>query len=155
LTYLLGRACDDIDLARYHDTLEASAAGVSVYPGLVAALDALVERLPLAVVTGASAKAAQILLGAAGLSERFQVVVGGDEVPRPKPDPAGIRVACQRLGVEPRAVAYLGDAAVDMEAARCAGAHALAAGWGHAFSDQHNADRVLRQPEELLTLLPE
>jgi phosphoglycolate phosphatase-like HAD superfamily hydrolase len=104
-------------------------------------------------VTGASAKAAQILLGAAGLSERFKVVVGGDEVPRPKPDPAGIRLACQRLGVAPRAVAYLGDATVDVEAARRAGAQALAAGWGHQFSDQHDADRVFREPRDLLTLL--
>jgi HAD superfamily hydrolase (TIGR01549 family) len=153
LAHLLGRSCDDTDLARYHERLQASAAGVRVYPGLAEALSELAERLPLAVVTGASANAAQILLRAAGLSERFKVVVGGDEVPLPKPDPAGIRFACQRLGVDPRAVGYVGDAAVDVEAARRAGAYALAAGWGHQFSDEYEADRVFREPRDLLTLL--
>jgi phosphoglycolate phosphatase-like HAD superfamily hydrolase len=89
------------------------------------------------------------------LLAHFKVVVGGDEVPLPKPDPAGIRLACDRLGVDTRDVAYIGDAAVDVEAARRAGALALAAGWGHLFSDQHKAACVLREPGELLTLLAE
>ena len=103
-------------------------------------------------MTGASARAAQILLGAAGLLTNFKVVVGGDELPSPKPDPAGIRLACERLGVDPRDVAYIGDAAVDVAAARRAGALAVAAGWGHQFSHQHEADRVFREPRDLLTL---
>ena len=153
LTHLLGRDCRDADLARYHAMLEASAGSVRVYPGLVDALTELGKRLPLAVMTGASARAARILLGAAGLLAHFNVVVGGDEVSLPKPDPAGLRLACDRLGVDARRVAYVGDAAVDHEAARRAGAVAIAAGWGHLFPDRHEADSVLREPAELLGLL--
>lgn len=153
LTHLLGRDCRDADLARYHERLELLAESVVVYPGLVEVLAELAERLPLAVVTGASRRAAEILLGAARLLAQFKVVVGGDEVPFPKPDPGGILLACERLGVDARAVAYVGDAGVDVEAARRAGALALAAGWGHLFSDQHRADDVLGEPGELLTLL--
>ena len=153
LTHLLGRGCRDADLDRYHARLEVLAEGVGFYPGLVEVLAELAARLPLAVVTGASRRAAEILLGASGLLAHFKVVVGGDEVPFPKPDPGGILLACERLGVDARAVAYVGDAGVDVEAARRAGALALAAGWGHLFSDQHRADDVLGEPGELLTLL--
>jgi beta-phosphoglucomutase-like phosphatase (HAD superfamily) len=43
------------------------------------------ERLPTAVFTGASRRAAQIILSQCGLLESFKTVVGGDEVARPKP----------------------------------------------------------------------
>jgi phosphoglycolate phosphatase-like HAD superfamily hydrolase len=105
------------------------------------------------VSTGASTDAAEILLGAAGLSRFFDVVVGGDEVALPKPAPDGIRLACERLGVRPRNAAYVGDADVDLEAARRAGAVAIAAGWGHLYRPGHEADRVLRRPGELAMLL--
>jgi HAD superfamily hydrolase (TIGR01509 family) len=152
LEHLLGRPCRDGDVARYHDRLRAFAERVVVYPGLGEALAALAERLPLAVSTGASTEAAEILLGAAGLSRFFDVVVGGDEVAHPKPAPDGIRLACERLRVQPRDAAYVGDADVDLEAARRAGAVAIAAGWGHLYTDGHEAERVLHRPGELVTL---
>jgi HAD superfamily hydrolase (TIGR01549 family) len=153
LAHLLGRACRDDELARYHDRLLQLGNGVRVYAGMADALVALAQRLPLAVVTGASARAAEILLAAADLERHFRVVVGGDEVAAPKPDPAGICLACERLGVAPEDAAYVGDADVDLEAARRAGAAALAAGWGHLYRDDHRSDLVLRAPGELLACL--
>ena len=150
LAHLLGRACRDDELAGYHERLLTLGRGVRVYAGMTDALVGLAPRLPLGVVTGASARAAEILLEAADLTAYFRVVVGGDEVAAPKPDPAGIHLACERLGVAAADAAYVGDAAVDLEAARRAGAVALAAGWGHLYRDDHHADLVLRDPRELL-----
>jgi HAD superfamily hydrolase (TIGR01549 family) len=154
LEHLLGRACHDDELARYHERLLALGTGVRVYDGMVDALTVLAARLPLAVVTGASVRAAEILLEAAELAGYFRVVVGGDEVGAPKPDPAGIRLACRRLAVAPEQAAYVGDADVDLEAARRAGTVALGAGWGHLYRDEQNSDLVLREPGELLAGLP-
>jgi HAD superfamily hydrolase (TIGR01549 family) len=154
LAHLLGRACREDELVRYHERLLALGGGVRVYDGMLDALSVLAAHVPLAVVTGASARAAEILLEAAELARYFHVVVGGDEIEAPKPDPAGVRLACHRLGVGPAQAAYVGDADVDLEAARRAGAVALAAGWGHLYREDHDADLVLREPGELLAGLP-
>jgi HAD superfamily hydrolase (TIGR01549 family) len=153
LSHLLGRLCRDDDVASYHVRLRQLAAGVVVYPGMVEALAELAERVPLAVSTGASAEAAKTLLDAAGLSPFFAVVAGGDEVPQPKPAPDGIRLACARLGIRPSETAYVGDAEVDLEAARRAGSLAVAAGWGHLFCERGHAEHVVHEPRELVALV--
>jgi pyrophosphatase PpaX len=66
-------------------------------------LGAVVERLhnagvPLAVVTSKRGAGARRGLAALGLTERFEVVVAGDDVARPKPDPEPVRLALRQLG---------------------------------------------------------
>lgn len=150
LSRLLQRPCTDTELELYHSVLADTAAGAAVYPGVRAALDALHGSVPLAVFTGASLRAARILLSATGLADRFTAVVGGDEVTRQKPDPEGLLRACLRIGVGPHDTVYAGDAPRDLQAARAAGARAAAAGWGHQYDPGAPADLTLRTPEDLL-----
>jgi phosphoglycolate phosphatase/AHBA synthesis associated protein len=152
LAHLLERECGDADLNRYHTALSAVAQNVRVYDGMAEALGDLSARVPLAVFTGASAIAAEILLKASNLRRFFRVVVGGDEVVRPKPDPAGIQLACKRLGVPCDQAAYVGDSPLDLEAARRSTALAVAAGWS-ALSQGVAADEVLSQPHDLVRLV--
>jgi phosphoglycolate phosphatase len=57
-----------------------------------------------------------------GWSHHFGAVVGAGDAAADKPDPAPILLALDRLGrVADRSVWYLGDTALDMEAARAAG----------------------------------
>lgn len=109
--------------------------------------------LRLALFTGADVTSLDLLLSRTGLRDRFDVRTGGDEVGRAKPDPAGIRLTCSRLRVEPVASAYVGDSEQDMLAARSAGALAVGAGWGSLWRDGHPADVVAMAPEELVTTL--
>ena len=151
LTHLLGRPARPEEVDAYHDRLAALApGGVTVYPGVAALLDALRALVPLAVFTGASILACRILLGAAGLLERFTTLVGSDEVERSKPHPDGIIEACARLGVATADAAYVGDAPNDLEAARRSRALALAAAWGHQYRPDEPADGVLQRPGDLL-----
>ena len=154
LTHLLRRPASGADLDRYHTELHALAGRVRVYPGVADALARIAARVPVGVFTGASHRAAEILLDRAGLLGHFQVVLGGDQVERPKPAPDGVDAACRRLGVPPGRAAYVGDSPLDVRAARRSGAVAVAAAWGHQYDPDEPADLSLTRPGELLALLP-
>lgn len=150
LDHLLGRVPRGADAAAYHRRLAELAHELAPYPGV----RELLERLPLpaAVVTGASREAAELVLEATGLRGSFAAVVAADDVRRPKPHPEGLQLACERLGVEPGQVAYVGDLAGDAAAARACGALAVGAGWA-AHAAVAEADHAVGHPGELLALL--
>ena len=56
-----------------------------------------------------------------GLGGRFEVIVGGEDVERHKPDPEGLLRAVSRLGIAAEEALYVGDTVADAEAARLAG----------------------------------
>lgn len=156
LGHLLGRAASAEETEHFYGVLDATAPGrVRPFPGVPEALATLTVGTPQAVCTGNSRRAAQTLLGAAGLLGYFEVSVGGDEVARPKPQPDGLWETCARLGVTPSATVYVGDSPLDLEAARRGGLVAVAAGWGHFYREHSRpaADVVLAHPGEVLTLL--
>ncbi len=131
LSELLGRPCEEADLARYHDHLRRRRSFVHPYPGVEGSLAKLAATLKVGVFTGAGRGAAEILLAHTGLRKYFDVVVTGDDVPRPKPAPDGILAACEALGSPVGEAAYVGDAPNDMQAAAAAEVLAVLAGWGH------------------------
>ena len=104
-------------------------------------LGAVVERLhnagvPLAVVTSKRGAGARRGLAALGLTERFEVVVAGDDVARPKPDPEPVRLALRQLGdPDPARVVFVGDATHDVAAGRAAGVVTVAVTWGSGTRD--------------------
>jgi HAD superfamily hydrolase (TIGR01509 family) len=153
LTHLLGRPSSLEEVDDYHDRLRAAAHDVAPYAGVRETLEALRGRVGVAVYTGASSRAARILLAASDLLPYFDVVIGGDDVARPKPAPDGIELACERLGVLTSAAAYIGDAPNDLEAARRSGAMAVAAAWGHQYRPGEHADGVLDEPHDVLALI--
>jgi phosphoglycolate phosphatase len=61
------------------------------------------------------------LLTALGIGERFDLVLGPEDVPRPKPAPDMILAALKTLEVHPQRALYIGDMVVDIETARAAG----------------------------------
>ena len=58
------------------------------------------------------------ILGRVGLLEAFDVIVGGEDVSRHKPDPEGLLAAIGRLGGSPSNTLYVGDSVTDAEAAK-------------------------------------
>ncbi len=57
----------------------------------------------------------------------IDVVIGGKDINKLKPDPAQIILAMEKLGVDPAHVAYVGDMEVDMLAGKAAGVRKLIA----------------------------
>lgn len=153
LTVLLGRRCEQTDLALYHDHLRRNISLVRTYPSVEASLSTLAATLKVGVFTGAGRGAAELLLAHAGFQKYFGLVVTGDDILRPKPAPDGILAACEGLGVSPQEAAYVGDAPNDMQAATAAGVLAVLAGWGHQYELSIPADLVIADPSGLVHLL--
>jgi beta-phosphoglucomutase-like phosphatase (HAD superfamily) len=102
MEHFLGRAVEPSEIDGYHARLRAEAdrRGVQPYPGIPEALEALARSAALGAFTNADLGNVDVLLGAAGLRDRFAVVVGADEVaPNFKPAPDGLLLACERLQV--------------------------------------------------------
>ncbi len=55
------------------------------------------------------------------LLEAFGAIIGGEDVARHKPDPAGLQRAGERLNSVPAQMLYVGDSVVDAETARRGG----------------------------------
>jgi HAD superfamily hydrolase (TIGR01509 family) len=153
LSHFLGRPVTSDEVATYHSILQDKGGGVRPYDGIAEVLARLDGRVPLAVFTGATRRAAEILLEAAGLAGYFKEIVGGDQVERSKPAPDGILRACHRIGVAPADAAYIGDSRVDVAAALACEALAAAAAWGHQYVPGERCDVVLSSPEEALGLV--
>jgi HAD superfamily hydrolase (TIGR01509 family) len=150
LPHLLGRDLAAGESEAYYD--ELASVSVSPYCGIAEVLSALRARgHRLAVFTGASRRAAAMLLTGAGIG--VDVLVGGDEIRHPKPAGDGLLLAARRLGIAASAIAYIGDAPNDIGAARSAGSMSVAAAWGHQYDPAVPADVTLAAPADALALL--
>jgi len=94
------------------------------------------------------------LLEYLGVLEVFDVVVGGDEVLRGKPDPEIFLRAAAKASVEPRKTAVVGDTEYDSAAARSAGMlSVLVDRGGRGNPSKTSADIVVRSLTDLSLLL--
>lgn len=89
--------------------------------------------------------------------DTFDIVEGGsDRIPL-KPDPAWPIDICERLGVSPSEVMYVGDTSTDMKTAKNFGAGvAVGVSWG--FRDEkelreNGADIIIAHPSELIGIV--
>lgn len=140
--------------ALFNEVLAAE--GIAPYPGSLRLLDHLAERrLPLAVVS--SSKNAPAVLEAAGISDRFPVVVDGrvaveQDLPG-KPRPDTFRYAAQQLGVDPAGCVVLEDAVSGVRAG-AAGGFARVVGVDRGVGEQAlldaGADEVVADLAELV-----
>ena len=133
---MLDRPATEDDAELYHEVLGGMTDLVRVHDGIAEVLAELHRRgVPQAVFTGNSHQAAAHLLEGTGLSSYFDVVVGGNQVPHPKPAPDGIRAAAGALGLDASRCLYVCDSPLDVGAAVAAGALHVHAGWGHLYDD--------------------
>ena len=116
------------DFRRFYDELHATHFG-EVYPGVAAMLAQLRSAgARVGIVTGKSRASWEALVAHVDLGS-FEVTIFDDDVAEPKPDPEGLRLAVDALGLAPAEAAYVGDALSDVEAAAAAGMLPVAALW--------------------------
>ena len=106
------------------------------------------------IVTNKPLYLARGVVDSMGWADRCAVLIGGDSLPRKKPDPDQLLLACDTLGVAPGECVYVGDDARDIVAARRAGMASVAALWGYREAHEDpldwNADRNVAEPCGLL-----
>lgn len=103
-----------------------------LYPGVAEGLAALdTSGIVLACVTNKPHRFAVELLERLELAQRFAFVLGGDSLPRKKPDPLPMLEACRRLGVAPHEAVAIGDSENDALAARAAGLRSMTVPYGY------------------------
>jgi pyrophosphatase PpaX len=138
--------------AALHDELEPCA-------GILDALDELcAQGRRLAVVTAKRrttlALAFEVL---PELRRFFDVTVGAEDTTRHKPNPEPLLLAIERLHASPDDAVYVGDSPFDVQAAKAAGAGAIAVTWGRIHSrerlEREQPDAIVDTVEELLAAL--
>jgi phosphoglycolate phosphatase len=115
-----------------HHYLRENGRSSQIYPGVTEGLAALRDQgMKLACVTNKPQAFADPLLERMGLRDAFAFVLGGDALPRKKPDPLPMLHAAQRLGARPEHTAAIGDSLNDVLAARAAGMRVFAVPYGY------------------------
>ena len=124
---------DHVDelVAAYTDFNRANAAElIDLVDGMEAALRTLADAgVRFGIATSKRRGPATRTLDLAGLSALIDVIVAAEDTDEHKPDPAPLLLAAQRLGAGESAV-YVGDAVVDVLAAKAAGMDSIAVTWG-------------------------
>jgi pyrophosphatase PpaX len=134
-----------------HDTLLPCA-------GMEEALAALkADGRTLGIVTAKRRVTVELAFEHVPFGHLFDVVVGGDETERHKPDPDPVLLALERLGARAADAAYVGDSPFDIAAGNAAGVYTVAVTWGRIHDrerlepEQPNA--IVDTAEELLAAL--
>lgn len=136
--------------ASYHAVL---AEGVPPMPGAIELVRACrATGLPLGVASSSGPGEIETVLTSLGIIDAFAALTSGKEVPRSKPDPAVYLLACQRLGVDPRAAVALEDSGPGVTAARAAGLRCLAI--PSEFTASHDFSRASAVRDSLVGLTP-
>ena len=106
---------------QYHDDY------IKEVPHVKQVLDYLKEQgYDVAVMSNKLKDVVMMGLESAGLTSYFTVVLGGEDVVKPKPDPSGILKACAMIPRSHDDVIYVGDSPTDIEAAKRMGAFSVA-----------------------------
>jgi len=108
------------------------------------------------IVTSKGQRETEVLLRDLGLADRFDAVVGDDDVRPLKPDPAPVLAGCTALGVAPHEAAMVGDTRFDILSGKAAGANAVGVLWGNGSRQElveSGADELARDVKELCRIL--
>ncbi len=127
------------------------------YPGVLDTLEQLHRAgKTLAIVTNKPYRFVPAILAAAGLSDYFSLVLGGDSLAQKKPDPAPLLHVCRELNIEPACSLMIGDSENDVLAAKAAGMAVVGLTYGYNYGRdiaESHPDWVMSDIRELLDLL--
>ena len=113
-----------------------------LFPGVADGLATLRDQgFTLAVATSKFYVSADALLAAAGIRDRFAMVIGADQVTCPKPDPEMAQVIMREFGVSAERAVMVGDTTHDLLMAMAAGMRSIAVTYGvHSVQELKSAD---------------
>lgn len=130
---------------------------IAVYAGVPELLRTLkAAGVRMAIATSKRRQPAEWALQLCGLDGLAPLLVTHEDVDEHKPSPRPLLLALERMQANPEEAVYVGDAAVDVIAARNAGMQAIAVTWGAGTREAILAESpaaVADSPAELTKLL--
>ncbi len=125
------------------------------YAGITDCLDAL-SHFALAVLSNKPVRFLDRCVQGLGLKDYFEIVLGGDALPAPKPDARAIEQMLERMAIEPEGLWMIGDSAVDVETGQAAGAVTVGCTWGLRGREElrrAGPDHLVDSPREIPAIL--
>ncbi|UJL48184.1 HAD family hydrolase [Virgibacillus sp. NKC19-16] len=87
------------------------------------------KGIKLGIVTGKAKRSLDISLGELQMDNFFDVIITGDDVNKPKPDPEGLIKALSVLGVKSTEAMFIGDSDADIQAGLQAKVYTIGVQW--------------------------
>jgi phosphoglycolate phosphatase len=109
---------------------EVCLATTRAYPGVAAMLATLAPSFPLAVLSNKGEALSRHILRGLGLDRWLREVVGGDTLPTRKPNPGGLVLLADRMGIPAARLLLVGDTWIDARTAQAAGCGFALTLWG-------------------------
>ena len=116
------------------------------------------EGYTLGVVSNKIENTVRMGLSYVGIENAFDVVLGAEDLEKPKPDPSGLLRACELLNRGHDDIVYVGDSVGDIKACKNMGAYSVA----FILDKQRASEMIAQKPcayitdmKELITLLKE
>jgi phosphoglycolate phosphatase len=98
----------------------------------------------------------RIILEKLGVDRYFLAILGRDSVDKPKPDPSPLIKIMETLKILPEKAVMIGDGLNDVVAAKAAGIHCCAVGYGFGTRDElvsHNPDFFVDDLKDIIKII--
>jgi len=105
--------------------------------------------VPMAIGSSGPRENIDLVLAGMGVADLIEVIVSADDVTRGKPDPQVFALACERLGLAASRCVVIEDAPAGVEAAKAAGAKAVAVLMHHPREAFDGAELIVERLDEL------
>ena len=153
----VGDRSDWVPLTRRFLEIYSAQATAHIQPfhGAGALLRALGRQHHLALCTNKPERPTRLILDQLSWTDHFDCIVGGDSLPRRKPDPLMVTHILQTLQLPPTSAVLIGDSPADAGAAQAAGVDFVAVSWGYSRQplDTLCAVAVVDQMEQIAEIL--
>jgi len=117
------------------------------FHGVEPMLEDLAARFPLALYSNKPERFTRKILEGLELDRFFPQLLGGDSLKTKKPEPPGVRLLAERLGIPVAQSMLVGDSRIDAATARASGCRFAFAEWGFADYDERIEVRDRYRPE--------
>lgn len=127
-----------------------------LYDGITELLQGLKERKIKMAIVSNKFDAAVKALNKELFNEYIQVAIGESTTVPKKPDPTGIFVALNELGVKKEDALYIGDSEVDVMTAKNADVISVGVTWGfrdREVLERSKADYIIHTPQSVLDII--
>lgn len=131
---------------RYEDLFER---GEVLFPTARPCIDRLAAEFPLAIASGSLRGEIERILDANGLRDRFQHIVGADDVREGKPAPESYARAVAALGIAGDEAVAIEDSPWGLQSARGAGLHTIGITTSYQAPMLTDAHRVISSLDEI------